>query len=90
MFGDLGIQGGMGRITKDNAEDNRGQDKTITNNRRQQRSRQISRENVGAPKAVVLLVDLFTEWTFFWLSCVTVCYLPVWRPFSACFHSIPP
>ena len=34
-------------------------------------SRLIFPKNVGALKVVVLLVDLFTDWTFFGLSCVT-------------------
>ena len=34
-------------------------------------SRQRFPKNVGALKVVVLLVDLFTDWTFFVLSCVT-------------------
>ena len=33
--------------------------------------KQTFQKNVGALKVVVLLVDFFMEWTFFWLSCVT-------------------
>ena len=35
------------------------------------RSRLIFPKNVGALKVAILLVDLFTDWAFFGLSCVT-------------------